>query len=206
MQCTLCQAPLQTRLDEEYYQCGQCYALLKDKRLYPNREMERSFYLTHHNDVHDPRYQEFTAPISEYVRKHFSPKSRGLDFGSGTGPVISKVLKDHHYQIQQYDPYFADKPEVLTEKYDYIVSCEVIEHFYKPQKEFALLRKMLNPQGQLICMTSLYHPGINFSSWRYRKDPTHVIIYQQATVEYIAAAFDFKSVEVSKKKRITWKC
>lgn len=206
MQCTLCEAPLPIKLDEEYYECGRCHALLKDERFYPSRERERDFYLTHNNDVNDPRYQKFTAPISGYVLKHFGPDDRGLDFGSGTGPVISKVLKDHQYQIQQYDPYFANHPEVLTEKYDYIVSCEVIEHFYHPRKEFTRLRKMLNPRGQLICMTSLYHPGIVFSGWRYRKDPTHVIIYQQATVEYIAEAFDFKSVAVSGKRRVVWRC
>lgn len=204
MKCTLCKARLCKKLDEEYYECSRCQALLRDERLYLDRKEEREFYLTHENDVNDPRYQKFTAPISKYVLKHFTPQNQGLDFGSGTGPVISKVLNDHGYRIQQYDPYFANRPENLEKQYDYIVSCEVIEHFYEPRKEFAMLKSMLKPEGQLICMTSLYQSHIDFSNWRYRKDPTHVIIYQEATLQYIAEAFDFKSVDVTGGRLVVW--
>jgi len=39
--------------------------------------------------------------------KDFNTNHKGLDFGAGTGPVISKVLKDKGYCIAQYDIFFS---------------------------------------------------------------------------------------------------
>lgn len=204
MHCTLCHSPLTEQLDEEYFECKECHGIVKDKRLYPDRIAEKAFYLTHENDVHNPRYRKFTAPASGYILAHFTKKHRGLDYGSGTGPVISRVLQEQQYQIQQYDPYFANSPAVLDTTYDYIVACEVIEHFYHPQWEFNRLRKLLKPGGQLIGMTLLYQPGMDFANWRYRKDPTHVFLYQEGTVHYIQRLFDFTSVKIWDGRLIVW--
>lgn len=163
---------------------------------YPDKTDEKARYETHNNDVNDLAYQKFVSPISNYVLKHFSPTDSGLDFGSGTGPVISKVLKDNGYDIKQYDPFFANFPELLTQKYDYIVCCEVMEHFHNPDKEFFQLRAMLNPNGALICMTHLYDDTIEFKNWYYKNDPTHVFIYQKPTIAYIAKRFNFTSYKI----------
>ena len=80
----------------------------------------------------------------------FTSKHTGLDFGAGTGPVISKVLKDNEYKIKQFDPFFHNYPELLKEKYDYIVCCEVMEHFYDPAKEFAGIDEQLNKAIEVI--------------------------------------------------------
>lgn len=205
MNCTLCEAELRKRIDQEYYECETCHALVKDSRFYPDPETEKNRYLEHQNDVDDIRYQKFTSPIWEYVLANFSKEDQGLDFGSGTGPVISKVLQDRNFKIKQYDPYFADHPHLLEKKYDYIVSCEVIEHFYNPLKEFTMLGAMLKAKGQLICMTLLFPPDQNFSTWVYRKDPTHVFIFQQQTIAYIAKSFGFDSYEIQNNRLVIWK-
>ncbi len=205
MQCPLCNTRLVTEKDDEYFECNTCYGLVKNKRLYPDEKEELMVYSEHKNDVHDPGYQKFTSPITGYILANFEPHHKGLDFGSGPGPVISKVLKDFGYTIKQYDPYFADNPGLLADKYDYIAACEVIEHFYNPDKEYRRLKGMLKPGGQLICMTSLYHKGIEFNNWHYRRDPTHVFIYQKKTIEYIARNYGFDSFEISNDRRIIWK-
>lgn len=205
MECTLCKSKLRNQVDPEYFECGRCKALVKDERLYPDPLQEKDRYLEHNNDVDDPNYQKFTSPISEYVLANFGAGNKGLDFGSGTGPVISKVLQDHNYTIEQYDPYFANHPALLEKKYDYIVSCEVIEHFYNPLKEFNRFKNMLNRGGQLICMTLLFPPGKDFSTWFYKKDPTHVFIYQEETIRYIAEEFGFDSYDIQDGRLIVWK-
>ncbi len=68
---------------------------------------ERQYYETHNNDVNDPRYQAFVAPITTAVQRDFSPHSLSLDFGTGTGPVITKVLPDQGYALKLYDPFFG---------------------------------------------------------------------------------------------------
>ncbi len=186
MICTLCDSKLTNKKDEYYYECDTCKAIVKDKTYYLPADQEKTRYEAHNNDINDVRYQKFTSPITNYVIKEFSPKHKGLDFGSGTGPVISSMLLKEGYNIVQYDPFFAPNKNVLKNTYDYIVSCEVFEHFYNPKTEIDKLIRLLNNNGALLIMTMLYNDYIDFNSWFYRKDPTHVFIYRKETIEYIA--------------------
>ncbi|WP_373495788.1 class I SAM-dependent methyltransferase [Aquiflexum sp.] len=204
MNCTLCNSKLTVRVGQKYFACNTCDARLMDSIFWPSAKEEKKHYERHNNDVNDPRYQNFTSPISDYVLKNFTAESIGLDFGSGTGPVISKVLQDSGYRINQYDPFFAADKTALKIQYDYIVSCEVIEHFYSPGKEFETLKKLLKPNGKLICMTLLYREEIKFENWYYKNDPTHVFFYSEKTVNFIRNKFSFKSSEVFGDRMVLW--
>lgn len=186
MICTLCGSALINRKDEYYYDCDLCKAIVKDEKDYLTADEEKAIYEIHNNDVNDVRYQNFTSPITNYVIEKFLPEHKGLDFGSGTGPVISSMLTKKGYDIVQYDPFFAPKQKILNNMYDYIVSCEVFEHFYKPNIEIDRLTSLLKANGMLLIMTILYNDQIDFNTWSYRNDPTHVFIYRKETIEYIA--------------------
>jgi len=177
--------------------CDACGGIYCHDRRYPDREQEKARYETHNNNVNDPRYNKFVAPLVSAVLQEFSPQDTGLDFGAGTGPVISKLLKDEDFNIVQYDPFFHNRPELLYGKYNYIVCCEVIEHFHSPEKEFRLLRNLLKPKGTIYCMTHVYSPDINFADWYYKNDPTHVFIYQRKTLEWIKANFEFSAFSIN---------
>lgn len=159
--------------------------------------LEKARYETHNNDVEDPAYQRFAQPLVTAVCKYFTPQHAGLDFGSGHGPVTSKLLQDRGYNIQQYDPFFCIKPALLDNTYDYIVSCEVIEHFYQPLFEFKRLLRLLNRGGRLICKTHPYTRDLDFSRWYYKNDETHVFIYQAQTFEWIKENVGFSSLEIN---------
>jgi SAM-dependent methyltransferase len=197
--CPLCQNSGKTFHDDEFYLCDNCLGIFRPKRYYLTASEEKSRYEKHNNDVNDIRYQQFVSPITSAVLKEFSPKDVGLDFGAGTGPVISKMLLDKEYTIKQYDPFFHNYPDLLKTRYNYIVCCEVIEHFYDPQKEFGLLKRLLKPKGILYCMTHIYSPDIPFANWYYKKDPTHVFIYQKETFEWIKNQFDFSLMTIDKR-------
>ncbi|GGG27483.1 hypothetical protein GCM10011344_30380 [Dokdonia pacifica] len=186
MLCTLCNTTLITQIDTHFYDCERCKAIVKDEKQYLTATEEKTHYESHNNDVEDHRYQNFTMPITQYVLDTFSPKHKGLDFGSGTGPVISSMLKKQDYDIVPYDPYFAPDQKVLHSSYDYIVSCEVFEHFNNPKLEIDRLVSLLKPNGMLLIMTLLYTDTIDFKTWFYRKDPTHVFMYRSETIAYIA--------------------
>ena len=199
MNCPLCHNYLNLRIDKEFFHCTRCRALVKDRVLLLSTSAEKERYLAHNNDLNDINYQTFTSPITQFILKNFQPHHIGLDFGAGSGPVISEMLKKQAYQVKQYDPYFSNNPDLLEKRYDYIFACEVVEHFYHPKKEFKKLRKMLRPGGALVLMTHLYSDQILFKNWYYRKDPTHVFIYTGPTFNYIRKEFGFKNLEIQER-------
>jgi 2-polyprenyl-3-methyl-5-hydroxy-6-metoxy-1,4-benzoquinol methylase len=174
-----------------YHKCTQCQGIFVDKDLRPDLDAEKFRYEEHINDVEDLRYQQFVSPITLAILRDYSQKDKGLDFGAGTGPVISKVLNDKNYSIVQYDPFFHNHPNLLEEKYDYIACCEVIEHFYHPKKEFLLLKNLLAQGGHLYIMTSIYDECFDFKTWNYKDDNTHVFIYQKETLQWIKEEMGF---------------
>lgn len=197
--CPLCQSNSElilSYLNRNYFRCSICQSAFADPENLLEFDDERERYLEHNNDIYDPGYRDFVKPIVDVVLSKFLPEHQGLDFGAGTGPVISKMLTEKGYSIEQYDPFFCNNFELLSKEYDYIVCCEVIEHFYNPRGEFAQLRSMLKPGGELICMTDIYTDDVNFMKWYYKNDPTHVFFYHQRALEYISEKFGFASLDV----------
>ncbi|WP_435577655.1 class I SAM-dependent methyltransferase [Gilvibacter sp.] len=152
----------------------------------PSANQEKERYLTHNNDVNDPGYRNFVAPFVNHITRHFNTDQTGLDYGAGTGPVAAVMLEESGYEVKLYDPFFHPDPTPLDDTYDFIICCEVMEHFHQPDVEFEKLKGLLKPNGQLICKTDLYDEKLNFEKWYYKNDPTHVFIYHQKSLEYIA--------------------
>jgi len=198
--CPLCNSKADTFYNynkRHFFKCNTCAGIFLDKKLWLTKEEEIARYKTHNNDVEDKNYQQFVAPITTAVLKDFTVKHKGLDFGAGTGPVISKVLGDHNFQIVQYDPFFHNYKNLLDKNYNYIVCCEVMEHFYYPKKEFDLLKKIMLPHARLYCMTVLFDESMNFHNWYYKNDPSHVFIYQFKTIYWIKENFKFSDVTIN---------
>jgi 2-polyprenyl-3-methyl-5-hydroxy-6-metoxy-1,4-benzoquinol methylase len=163
----------------------------------PHSDDERARYEQHNNDVENKGYQRFVQPIVEYIKTHMEPDhSTGLDFGAGTGPVIAKLLREAGYTVNLYDPFFHPHDEYLNQSYDYIIACEVVEHFHRPKKEFALLRKLLKSGGHLVLMTDLLPADTAFQEWYYKNDETHVFFYHPDTFETIRSTFGFQSLSI----------
>ena len=192
--CPLCDQYGEIFYGDSHFCCNGCSGIFVAPDFHPSPEEERKRYEEHVNDVTDVRYQNFVSPITNAVKNNFFINSLGLDFGSGTGPVISKVLGDSGYKLLQFDPYFCNDTYALQLKYDYIVCCEVIEHFHSPSKEFDLLKNLLKPNGHLYCMTHLYDNKIDFDNWYYKNDNTHVFIYQRETMMKIKDQYKFSSL------------
>lgn len=201
MKCTLCSSDTEAfyyyeKEDRHYHRCTNCKAVLMDTKNYPTPQEEIDRYESHDNNVEDPRYQNFVSPLVDKIKERFTTDSLGLDFGAGTGPVITKMLTDAGYKIHAYDPFFDDHKELLKQNYDYIVSCEVMEHFHHPHDEFTKLRSMLNPGGALFLKTDLYTDDIDFHAWYYKSDETHVIFYHPDTLRWMKEAYSFKSLDL----------
>jgi 2-polyprenyl-3-methyl-5-hydroxy-6-metoxy-1,4-benzoquinol methylase len=185
-----------------FYKCSNCKSIFKDNSVFPDLTSEKLRYLTHNNNVEDENYQAFVSPITNAVVKHFSEDKIGLDYGCGTGPVAAHVLKLKGYEIVLYDPFFYPDENYDQQKYDFIICCEVMEHFHKPDKEFRLLKSLLKEEGRLYCKTSQISDHISvqeFKDWHYKNDPTHVFFYTPSALEYIKTNMGFRSLNFDKK-------
>ncbi len=168
-----------------------------EPNFFPDEESEKKRYLEHNNDIYDLGYQNFVSPVVSKVKSLHGPNDSGLDFGSGPGPVISHLLAESGYSIQKYDPYFFPNPSIWNQVFDYIVACEVVEHFYDPHKEFARLRTLLHPdRGNFIVYTDPIYESLNFPAWYYKNDPTHVFFYSNETMDWIRNEFGFSKLTI----------
>ena len=183
-----------------YFKCTECALCFLDPSQRLNHADEKARYETHENDINDPRYQNFVKPLFDQITSLYSSKAAGLDFGCGEGPVLSFLLSKQGYKTDLYDPYFKNDMRVFEQTYDYIFAIEVFEHLYDPRAELKRLRSMLNENGSLFIMTEFLEQEIDFTSWYYRKDPTHVCFYSSKTFEYIKETFKFsKFLKVDKR-------
>ncbi|SKB40388.1 Methyltransferase domain-containing protein [Salegentibacter holothuriorum] len=199
MNCILCKGATKKfwkSKNREFVECTNCGGIQLLSQFYISKKAEEARYLTHNNDVDDPKYQDFVKPITSRILKDFSTEHSGLDYGCGTGPVISIQLEKEGYKTVLYDPYFHPQTSVLTNKYNFIICCEVMEHFYKPQQEFRTLASLLKPGGKLYCKTSLYSEKIDFDNWYYKNDVTHVFFYTEKSLIWIKDNLDFSALEI----------
>jgi hypothetical protein len=183
---------------QRYCRCPQCRAIFVVQEDLPKSDAEKERYELHDTDTEDEGYRKFVSPITNNIVKDFSKCDKGLDFGAGTSAIISSVLDKHGYKIKNYDPYFHNYPSLLQDQYDYISSCEVIEHLYHPSVEFKRLREMLREAGKLYLMTDIYDER-DFKSWYYKNDPTHVFLYTKDTFTWIKENFGFKELYIEKR-------
>ncbi len=199
IECPLCTSvaePFRTGRHGHYLSCPACEGVFLAPESRLGEVAEKARYNEHNNDVNDPGYQRSVSLVVDHVLENFPATSQGLDYGCGTGPVISFMLKRHGYTLDRFDPYFCPDRSVFLNTYDFIVLCEVIEHFHHPDEEFHRLRRMLKGGGQLICKTNLLADATDFDKWYYKDDPTHVFFYREDTIDFIRTRFGFKSSEI----------
>jgi len=179
-----------------FFLCPTCKGIFREPNQFLNAVEEKKRYLHHRNDMEDTGYYKFVLPIIDQVKLHFPEGGFGLDFGCGHTPVLSNYLERSGYKVSVYDPIFHNDKSVLDQSYDFIVCCEVIEHFFHPSEEFRKLFNILKPQGKLICKTHLFEKGIDFDTWYYKNDPSHVFIYQNDTMNWIKNNYQIRGVKI----------
>ncbi|HSM06077.1 MAG TPA: class I SAM-dependent methyltransferase [Longimicrobiales bacterium] len=190
MHCPLCGSrrvpPFATQGVRRFLRCGRCDLIFLDpaQRLGPGEERAR--YETHRNDPRDPDYRTFLDRLFAPLLERLAPGARGLDYGSGPGPTLSRMLTEAGHPTVDYDPFFARREELLDRTWDFVTCSETAEHFFDPGREFRRLDRLLAPGGWLGLMTGIVDDTVDFGAWWYARDPTHVAFYSQAALAWIA--------------------
>ncbi len=189
--CTLCGLPtpraLLSRDRRRHFECASCGLVFaaRAERL-PRSECERR-YLQHENGIENAGYCDFLNRAVNRAAPFLPPGSKGLDYGCGPGPTLSKLLAALGHSMTDYDPIFFDRP--LEPPYDFVFSTECFEHFEEPALEIAKIVALLRPGGVLAIMTDLWNASTDFGKWHYATDPTHVSFYSAETLSYVERTF-----------------
>ncbi len=181
-----------SRIDErDYWRCLTCEATFLDPTQLPAPALECEQYRLHRNEVDDAGYRAFLSRVADPLLARLAPGLSGLDYGCGPGPALATMLIEAGHRMAVFDPLFFNEPALLKKPYDFITCTEVAEHFHRPAAEFARLNKLLMPGGWLAVMTCFQTDDAAFSRWHYRRDPTHVVFYREATFHWIAGRYDW---------------
>jgi len=191
--CPLCQAKksLLYAKDKkrEYQQCLECLLVYVPKKYYLDEVQEKARYDLHTNDTKDKGYKTFLSKVFNPLVKQLPRGAKGLDFGSGPGPMLSLMFEEAGFEMKVYDHFYAKDEAVLQNKYDFITSTEVVEHLYAPKEVLDSLWLMLNEKGLLALLTQTYPEKEAFEKWWYKNDPTHVCFFSLKTMQFLAQKY-----------------
>lgn len=191
--CSVCSAsatrPFLSVDGRDYRRCDRCMATLLDPAQWLSPETEYARYLEHKNNSADIGYRRFLSKLADPLLKRLASGRHGIDYGCGPGPALAQMLYEAGHIVSLFDPFFFPDQALLGQRYDFITCTETIEHFHWPAKEFARFERMLRPGGWLAVMTCFQAEDARFSSWHYRRDPTHVVFYRETTLRHIAQSF-----------------
>ena len=201
--CPLCKTTNSSKFYKEkfreYLRCLSCDFIFVPKMYHLSDAVEKSRYDTHNNDPNDHRYRHFLSQLLVPLLERIQQKSNGLDFGSGPGPTLSLMLEECGHSVDLYDKFYANDISVFEKKYDFITATEVVEHLCEPMAEISRLIEMLNNQGHLAVMTQILTPQIDFSSWYYKNDPSHIGFFTKKSLSFLARYLNIEVYFISER-------
>lgn len=112
-----------------------------------------------------------------------------IDYGCGSGLFV-RYLRERGYLAEGYEPFNKqfNSPHVLSKKYDFVVSQDVIEHIDKPQEFLQQMKKVSHP-GSVIAVGTPYADNISLTN---RKDqvgslhqPFHRFIVSKNQIKHL---------------------
>lgn len=206
MKCILCSYDAQEFCGAAF-KCLHCGLVFKNPQNFLKIEEETQRYSFHKNTIEDPGYRNFLNRLLVPLESFLPTTFESLDFGCGPGPTLCKMLELKGGSVSNYDPVFYPDESLLKRKYHVVTSTEVVEHFKEPAKDWALLTGLVQTNGVLGIMTQFLDEKIDYQSWWYKNDPTHVSFYNQKTLLWLEETFaleqifnDQQSVVIFRKK------
>ena len=178
-------------------QCLNCEFVFVPSQYHLSEPEERKRYDTHNNNPEDPRYRQFLSQLTEPLNEIISSNSYGLDFGCGPGPTLSLMMQEKGHQMDLYDKFYARNQSVFKKSFDFITLTEVIEHLSDPVFELERLASILKPKGILAVMTQTLAQDIDFKSWYYKNDPSHIGFYNDKSLTCLASLLELEITQFS---------
>lgn len=100
------------------------------------------------------------------------------------------IFRRRGYEMESFDPIYHPDQELLQRSYEFVTCSEAAEHFHDPAQEFERLFGLVKPGGILGIMTNILYDEIDFESWWYTRDPTHVVFYREETFRWLGKKYN----------------
>ncbi|MDP6690972.1 MAG: class I SAM-dependent methyltransferase [Alphaproteobacteria bacterium] len=171
----------------DYLRCRTCGLVFVPPVQHLSGWEEKAYYDLHENRPDDPGYRRFLERLFTPLKQRLTANAKGLDFGCGPGPTLSRMFAEAGHEMALYDPYYASDKSALSGPHDFITLSEVAEHLAEPGRELDRLWQSLRPGGWLGFMTKRVRDREAFKTWHYITDPTHVCYFSEATFEWLTA-------------------
>ena len=181
----------------KYLQCLNCDFVFVPSQYHLSDSEERKRYDTHNNNPDDPLYRQFLSQLTEPLNEIISSDSYGLDFGCGPGPTLSLMMQEKGHQMDLYDKFYAKNQSVFKKSFDFITLTEVLEHLCDPVFELERLASILKSKGILAVMTQTLTQDIDFKSWYYKNDPSHIGFYNDKSLTGLASLLELEIMQFS---------
>lgn len=200
MHCPLCQATGEIFFKKKivhYFQCKQCELTFLDSQFFLTPEVEKERYSHHNNDLAIAGYRNFLTQAFSPILPYLKPGMIGLDYGSGPVPNGEILLRELGHHCKSFDLHFTGNEALAPNSYDYLILCEVIEHFKDLKNDLSLALNFLKPQGYLYIHTAFLKDNESFPQWYYHHDQTHVIFFKEKTFLSLREIFDLELISIS---------
>jgi len=194
MACTLCESenPIRIAIPNDnriYFKCMNCKLIFVDPHFHLTVAEERERYKHHNNSMEHQGYVAFLNRVIQPALQFLSTTMKGLDYGCGPVPTLSRLLDAKGISCYDYDPLFGFNHPFT--QYDFIFATECFEHFFQPGQEIEKINYLLKPGGYLAIMTEVWASEEQFKSWYYTRDPTHVSFFHRNTFDYVCKSFGY---------------
>ena len=170
----------------EFVHCPSCGLVFVPTEYWTTAPDERARYARHDNTENNPGYVRFLGETANVVASMAKPGARILDFGAGENAVLTGLLRRQGHDCTAYDPLYGLGTAALSERYDVVVICEVIEHLRELREELLVLGKCVRPNGGIVVRTQCYPSLTELPTWWYARDATHINFFAPQTLVFAA--------------------
>jgi 2-polyprenyl-6-hydroxyphenyl methylase/3-demethylubiquinone-9 3-methyltransferase len=146
----------------------------------------------------DPEYQEQRPRANAVMLRTLFADARPrriLDYGGGNGVLADSLLAAGFSRAETYDPFVPRHSARPLDRFDCVVSFEVLEHSTDPSKTIADMNEFLAEPG-LILFSTLVQPadidkqGLNW--WYAGPRNGHVSLYTRTSLAILGQPFGFQ--------------
>lgn len=170
----------------DYLSCRDCNLVFVPEHQHLSAAEEKAIYDLHQNHTDDEGYRRFLSRLSTPLTERLAQGATGLDFGCGPASALSVMLQEQGFRMHEYDPLYANQPELLQNRYDFVTCTEVVEHFRNPHTDIHRLFSLLKNGGFLGIMTKRVIDANAFARWHYKNDLTHISFFSISTFKWLA--------------------